>query len=154
MKHAHTHAHAHTRTRTHAHTHKRTHAETSLRVLQLVETGRLALDDSIVDRADAFVRRISRHTPSSACRGNVGIEGEGGGGGGSGSVAGTGGGSETNGTDLVTLFGPMIRNVTLRYLLQMQSGLQEYDNSIVRTFQNTPPNRTSDLGPLWIMVRR
>ena len=140
----------HARTRTHAHT------ETSLRVLQLVETGRLALDDSIVDRADAFVRRISRHTPSSACRGNVGIEGEGGGGGGSGSgsVAGTGGGSETNGTDLVTLFGPMIRNVTLRYLLQMQSGLQEYDNSIVRTFQNTPPNRTSDLGPLWIMVRR
>ena len=137
----------HARTRTHAHT------ETSLRVLQLVETGRLALDDSIVDRADAFVRRISRHTPSSACSGHVGVGGEGGGGG-SGSVAGTGGGSETNGTDLVTLFGPMIRNVTLRYLLQMQSGLQEYDNSIVRTFQNTPPNRTSDLGPLWIMVRR
>ena len=136
-------------TRTHTRTHA--HTETSLRVLQLVETGRLALDDSIVDRADAFVRRISRHTPSSACSGHVGGEGEGGG---SGSVAGTGGGSETNGTDLVTLFGPMIRNVTLRYLLQMQSGLQEYDNSIVRTFQNTPPNRTSDLGPLWIMVRR
>jgi len=52
-------------------------------------------------------------------------------------------------TSLVSLFGPQIHNVTIRLLLQMSSGILEYDNKFVRNIQNV--NRSEDLDPLWIL---
>ena len=56
----------------------------------------------------------------------------------------------SNGTsDLVQLFGPKIANVTLRHLLQMHSGLREFDNEFTRQYQNS--HRLEDLSPMWIL---
>jgi hypothetical protein len=52
-------------------------------------------------------------------------------------------------TSLVSLFGPQIHNVTIRHLLQMVSGIWEYDNKELRQIQNF--NRSIDLDPLWIL---
>lgn len=41
------------------------------------------------------------------------------------------------------LFGPLVRKITLRQLLGMRSGLQEYDNPSVRRYQNI--HRSEDL---------
>ena len=55
----------------------------------------------------------------------------------------------SNGTsDLLRLFGPKIQGVTLRQLLQMSAGIQEYDSVYVRTYQNA--HRLEDLTPMWI----
>ncbi len=55
----------------------------------------------------------------------------------------------SNGTsDLLQLFGPKIQGVTLRQLLQMSAGIQEYDSANVRTYQNA--HRLEDLTPMWI----
>jgi CubicO group peptidase (beta-lactamase class C family) len=43
----------------------------------------------------------------------------------------------------------MIHQVTIRDLLQMTGGLTEYDDSFVRTYQNT--HRDEDLTPFWIL---
>ena len=48
-----------------------------------------------------------------------------------------------------SLWGPLIHNVTIRSLLQMRSGLDEYDDMYVRGYQNT--HRGEDLTPLWIL---
>jgi CubicO group peptidase (beta-lactamase class C family) len=52
-------------------------------------------------------------------------------------------------TDLLKLYGPVVQNVSIRHLLQMRSGISEYDNQFVRTYQNT--HRSVDLDPLWIL---
>ena len=90
-----------------------TKSQTAVLVLDLVEQGRLNLDDLFVDRADTFVRRISN-------------------------------------TSLPALFpGPQLQKLTIRHLLQMQSGIKDYDGRSVREFQNT--HRGTDLGPIWVL---
>lgn len=91
-----------------------TKVQTAVLIMQLVEQGKLKLDDSIVTHADSYVQHISHGA-----------------------------------TSLVSLFGPQIHNVTIRHLLQMQSGILEYDNKDLRHYQNV--NRAEDLDPLWIL---
>lgn len=57
--------------------------------------------------------------------------------------------SISGGVTLESLFGPLINNVTIRHLLQMHSGIQEYDNKATREYQNT--HRDEDLGPVWVL---
>jgi CubicO group peptidase (beta-lactamase class C family) len=87
---------------------------TALLILQLVQAGKVALDDSILLHANDYLRHIS-------------------------------GGS----SDLIQLYGPQIHNLTIRNLLQMRSGLTEYDNFFVRSYQNT--HRDLDLSPMWVL---
>eukprot|EP00035_Acanthoeca_spectabilis_P029720 m.475285 g.475285 ORF g.475285 m.475285 type:complete len:147 (+) comp38050_c0_seq1:354-794(+) len=51
--------------------------------------------------------------------------------------------------DLGQLYDSRIFNVSIRQLLQMSSGLTEYDDEAVRLFQNT--HRSDDLTPGWIL---
>eukprot|EP00040_Diaphanoeca_grandis_P024939 m.137793 g.137793 ORF g.137793 m.137793 type:complete len:447 (-) comp29948_c2_seq1:12-1352(-) len=56
----------------------------------------------------------------------------------------------SNGTlDLVGLYGDTVNKVTVRSLLQMSSGINEYDNPKVRAYQNL--HRDEDLSPMWIL---
>lgn len=51
--------------------------------------------------------------------------------------------------DLLTLYDHRINDVTVRHLLQMSSGLNEYDDETIRLYQNT--HRSTDLSPEWIL---
>ena len=50
------------------------------------------------------------------------------------------------------LYGRKIKHVTIKDLLQMASGIEEYDNNFVREYQNT--HRADDLSPVWILNQR
>ena len=52
-------------------------------------------------------------------------------------------------SDLVSLYGPQIWNVTIRHLLQMSSGIQEYDDAFSTAYQNS--HRQADLSPVWVL---
>jgi len=51
-----------------------------------------------------------------------------------------------NGTSLLTILGPKLANVTVRHLLQMQSGIPDFDNVPSRQYQFDNPHE--DLGPV------
>jgi CubicO group peptidase (beta-lactamase class C family) len=51
--------------------------------------------------------------------------------------------------DLIQLYGPIINTVTIRQLLQMTAGIEEYDSAQVRRYQNA--HRLEDLSPLWVL---
>ena len=56
----------------------------------------------------------------------------------------------SNGTsDLIQLFGPEVKAVTVRQLLQMTAGLTEYDTANTRAYQNS--HRQDDLTPMWVL---
>eukprot|EP00039_Didymoeca_costata_P002660 m.61787 g.61787 ORF g.61787 m.61787 type:complete len:442 (+) comp11447_c0_seq1:116-1441(+) len=55
-----------------------------------------------------------------------------------------------NSLDLIDLYGPTVSKVTIRHLLQHYSGMQEYDDEMVRVYQNN--HRDEDLGPDWIIA--
>jgi len=54
--------------------------------------------------------------------------------------------TKLNGTSLAVLLGPRMRNVTVRHLLQMQSGIPDFDTLPSRKYQLNHP--TEDLGPV------
>ena len=47
---------------------------------------------------------------------------------------------------MADLFGPTARNVTVRFLLSMRSGLYDFDDDKTRSFQNRNPQ--ADLSPI------
>lgn len=51
-----------------------------------------------------------------------------------------------NGASIVESLGPQIKEVTVRHLLNMQSGIPDFDNSASRAYQFGHPNE--DLGPV------
>ena len=56
----------------------------------------------------------------------------------------------SNGTsDLIQLFGPEVKAVTVRQLLQKTAGLTEYDTANTRAYQNS--HRQDDLTPMWVL---
>lgn len=54
--------------------------------------------------------------------------------------------TQLNGSSIVNLLGPQMKNVTVRHLLQMQSGIPDFDNLESRGYQFDNP--TLDLGPV------
>ena len=59
-----------------------------------------------------------------------------------------------NASDLYELFAEpagAMRAVTVRHLLQMQSGIQEFDDPFVRQWQNADEHRAADYSPEWVL---
>jgi len=54
--------------------------------------------------------------------------------------------TKLNGTSIVSTLGPKIKDVTVRHLLQMHSGIPDFDNMASRGYQFDHP--TEDLGPI------
>ena len=52
-------------------------------------------------------------------------------------------------SDLILLFGPEVKDVTVRQLLQMTAGITEYDTAQTRAYQNS--HRQDDLSPMWVL---
>ena len=87
---------------------------TASAMMRLVDAGLISLNDTAIEHADPFLRRIT-----------------------------------ANQSNLVTLLGPRMRNVTVGMLLGMKSGLRDYDTPTLRAYQNSHPHL--DMGPVRVL---
>ena len=88
---------------------------TASAMMRLVDAGLISLNDTAIEHADPFLRRIT-----------------------------------ANQSNLVTLLGPRMRNVTVGMLLGMKSGLRDYDTPTLRAYQNNHPHL--DMGPVRVLI--